>query len=477
MAVDAAEELLAAYDEAPLNGRYWTTFAILTVGIALDYFDFFIVGFLIAVLGPQWQLTYGQSGVILLAAGIGGIVGALVCGGLGDKLGRKTMLVANSFICAAAGGSIALIPTGDWVTFAILRFIVGFGLGGTVTPFNTLLVETTPTRYRTLMASLGVVFPTVGGLISALTSATLLEALGWRGVAALGVAPAVIGVLAIFLLPESARWLVARGRFIAARREVAKLLGVAAEKLPLPTVAPAAPPSGRLADLYARPGLFWLTVIAWIGISTAEYAIILWGPTIFAMLLAIPVRQAAGYMAYMTLFGVCGKIVFSFVANWIGRRACGMLNGYAAAVALAAAAYFHSVVLAGFPLFVVLVMIAFLFVDSSFVNLAPYSIEAYGVKLGSRAAGLGQAANSVGRIVGPLCLAVIAGTGNLLSPPATEAAVQPTFLFLACCGVAVALVFTFLAPETRGVPIAQSDGQSAATSAAGSYGLAKSPLS
>jgi putative MFS transporter len=133
------------------------------------------------------------------------------------------------------------------------------------------------------------------------------------------------------------------------------------------------------------------------------------------------------------------------------------------------------VVLAGFPIFVLLVMIAFLFVDGSFVNLAPYSIEAYGVKLGSRAAGLGQAANSIGRIVGPLCLAVIAGTGNLLSPVATEAAVLPTFLFLAACGLAMALVFTFLAPETSGKPISQGD-EEPAMSKAGSYGLAKSPL-
>jgi len=476
MAGHSAEELLAAYDEAPLNARYWTSFAVLTIGISLDYFDFFVVGFLIAVLGPQWHMTYGESSVILLAGGVGGIVGALVCGSWGDMWGRKTILIVSSFICAAAAGSIALIPDGAWVTFAILRFIVGFALGGTVTPFNTLLVETTPTRYRTIMSSLGVVFPTVGGVISALTSATLLGMLGWRGVAALGMAPAVIGVLAIFLLPESVRWLVARGRFVEARKEVAKLRGgVPAEGLPLPTAALTAPPRGRLADLYARPGLFWLVLISWIGISTAEYAIILWGPTIFSMMLKITVMQAAGYMVYLSLFGIFGKIMFSFVANWLGRRACGMLGGYGAAIALVAAAYFHSVVLAGFPIFVLLVMAAFLFVDGNFANVAPYSVEAYGVRLGSRASGLGQAANSIGRIIGPLCLAVIAGTGNLLAPAATEAAVLPTFLFLAACVFAVGLVFTFLAPETRGVPISQGDAEPATLSVGSSYGLAKPP--
>lgn len=457
MSVDSSEELLAAYDKAPLNSRYWRTYSVLTIGIALDYFDFMIVGFLIAVVGPQWHLTYGQSSVILLIGGVGGIVGALVGGSLGDRWGRKAILVAGSFLCAAAAGSIALIPSGAWVLFAALRFIVGTALGATVTPFNTLLVECTPTRYRTILSSLGVVFPTVGSLIASLSSAALLGVLGWRGVAALGVAPAVIGVLAIFVVPESVRWLVARGQFIEARRQVAKLRGVPAEELPLPTVAPAAPPRMRLADLYARPALFWLTLIAWTATSTASYALVLWGPTIFAMLLRIPVKQAATYMIYLTLFGICGKIGFSFLANLVGRRKCGMLHGCGVAVTLGAAAYFHSAVLAGFPVFVLLVIFSYLFVDGGVVNVAPYSIEAYGVKLGSRAAGLGQAANSIGRIVGPLCLAVIAGTGNLLTPEATEAAVMPTFLFLAGCGVAIALVFTFLAPETHGAPISQGE--------------------
>ena len=45
---------------------------------------------------------------------------------------------------------------------------------------------------------------------------------------------------------------------------------------------------------------------------------------------------------------------------------------------------------------------------------------------------------------------MIAGTSNLLKPAATEAAVFPAFMFLACCGLAIGLVFTFLGRETHG---------------------------
>jgi len=90
-----------------------------------------------------------------------------------------------------------------------------------------------------------------------------------------------------------------------------------------------------------------------------------------------------------------------------------------------------------------------------FSNLAPYTPEAYGVRMGARASGLGQGANGAGKIIGPLSLAVIAGTSNVLKPAATEAAVFPAFMFLACCGLAIGLAFTFLGDETHGKAVPQ----------------------
>ena len=75
--------------------------------------------------------------------------------------------------------------------------------------------------------------------------------------------------------------------------------------------------------------------------------------------------------------------------------------------------------------------------------------------MGARASGLGQAANGGGKILGPLSLALIAGTGNVVAPQATMDAVFPAFMFLAACGLATGLAFTFLAPETHGRPIPQ----------------------
>ncbi len=176
MAERKSEELLALFDTAPLNHRYWVTFGLLASGAVLDYFDFFIVGYLIAQLGPQYPST------ILLAAGIGAIAGALIWGPLADHLGRKRQLVFGYLICAVGAGGISLIPDGDWVMFAMLRFIVGFGLAAGTVPSSTMIIEITPTRVRTLVASLAVLFSTVGTFSASAMGATLYTWLGWRNV-------------------------------------------------------------------------------------------------------------------------------------------------------------------------------------------------------------------------------------------------------------------------------------------------------
>lgn len=450
MAAQTSESLLEMFDNAPLNRRYWTSFSLLSAITVLDFFDFFLIAFILSKVGPEWKLTYGQSGLILYGGGLGAILGALVWGSLSDVLGRKLQIVTGTFICAVSAALIGVLPTGAWALLAMLRILVGFGLAAAVTPCLTIVVELTPTRWRTLMTSFYIVFASAGTFLASIVSGALFDTIGWRGLALLGIAPALFGFLVWAFVPESVRWLTAKGRFAEARDEVAVHLGLARDQVPLPTIAPAAPPRGSLKELYANPRLFWQTVILWGGSSTAVYGYYLWGPTIVALVLSVPVGQAARYFIYVSGAAVTGKILLSIIAPLTGRRLIGTVFGLASAACLALAAFYHDALVGGFPLMIILIAAAAFFCEGGFSNLAPYTVEQYGVRMGARSSGLGQAANGVGKIVGPLALALIAGSNNIISPQATSAAVTPAFLFLAAGMLLVALAYVFLGVETHG---------------------------
>jgi len=358
--------------------------------------------------------------------------------------------VTGTIICGVCAGCIGFLPTGAWIGLAVLRFLVGFGLAAGVTPALPLLVEQTPTRWRTGITSFFIVFASAGTLLASFTSASLLHAFGWRGVAMTGFVAIGVGLLVWAFVPESARWLTAKGRFSEARDEVAQALRVPREQVPLPTVRPAVQPKGNLAELYQNPRLFWQTIIIWGGSASAVYGYYLWGPTIVALALKASPAEAAKYFIYVSGAGVTGKIIVSLIASKMGRRACGIVFGLVTVVLMAAAGYYNDVLINGFPLFIALIAASAFFAEGGFSNLAPYTVEQYGVALGSRASGLGQAANGVGKIVGPLALALLAGSDNIIAPKATAAAIFPAFLFLAATMLAVALAYVFLGVETHG---------------------------
>ena len=103
----SSEALLRLFDSARLRPRYWVNFGLLSLITVLEFFDFSVVAFLLAVLGPQWHLTYGQSAIILYSGGVGAICGAVAWGSTWTYRRRKSPSRGTSTACWCGSSTAA----------------------------------------------------------------------------------------------------------------------------------------------------------------------------------------------------------------------------------------------------------------------------------------------------------------------------------------------------------------------------------
>ena len=87
-----AQDWLSSVESANLTPRYFLTVGLLVIQEMFEFYDFFLVGYLVSVLAPGWHLTYGQSALMLLSSGVGAIAGSLAGGQVADVVGRKKMI-------------------------------------------------------------------------------------------------------------------------------------------------------------------------------------------------------------------------------------------------------------------------------------------------------------------------------------------------------------------------------------------------
>ena len=437
-----------ALETAPLNAYFWRALALLVLAVVFDFFDFFLVGFLMAVVGPAWHMTYAQVSIVLVSAGVGSIVSGLVSGWLADVFGRKIMIIAGVALASLGSGLVGFVPDGAWHLFAALRFLVGLGLAATSTGVLALTVEMTPLRVRTVISGAMAIPASIGILIASTLASQLMPVAGWRGLALCGLVPLLLVIPMVIFVPESARWLAARGRREEAARVVSRQIHRPVD-LPPPPQAPRTGSRGGLIELLAYPRQLLFILIIWLAYSTVSYAISLWGPTILAMRLTLTPAKAAGLFALVGLGGLIGRIVFSILPQFIGRRRSGQLTGAGMAVGLTIVAFAGGGTVGTVPLLLVALVASALFFDGGGVNIAPIPAEIFPARLAGRGSGFGQAANGIGKVLGPVALALIAGANDFVSPKATAASVTPAFLLLAACGVATFLAFTLLGVETH----------------------------
>jgi MFS transporter, SHS family, sialic acid transporter len=265
-----------------------------------------------SLLGPAYTPTLGGDWFARFTAALmlGAAVGGILLGSLGDRIGRTRALGVSILFYSVFAGLGALVRTQEQML--ALRFLVGLGVGGVWPNAVALAAECWPDKSRPVVAGLMGAALNAGILMLSQVARTWhITPESWRWIFWLAAAPAVLGLLVLFALPESPLWQAAR----AARSSLSPS-GERAGVRGQPTNQP-------LRELF-RPPLLRLTII---GILLGSIPMVgAWAASKWMIPWADKVGGAseAGYKAVTQGWWALGAVLGSFcgaqIASWLGRR-------------------------------------------------------------------------------------------------------------------------------------------------------------
>ncbi|HEY9026589.1 MAG TPA: MFS transporter [Burkholderiaceae bacterium] len=317
MADSSSVDVQSFLDEHRFSPFQWTIFGLCFLIVLADGFDTAAIGFIAPSLLKEWGIAKPALGPVLSAALFGLAAGALSSGPLADWLGRKKLLVASVavFGVACLGSSFA----GSLAQLTTLRFLTGLGLGAAMPNAVTLTSEYCPERLRaTLTNAMFCGFP-LGAAFGGFLAAWMIPQFGWRSVLMLGgVVPLVLAVAMALRLPESVRFMVARGQPVERiRAALARISASAASANSFHLTESRLATEGRagIALVLSRPyvvGSVMLWVAYFMGL-VIFYALINWMPILFKDAGVDP--RSATLIAALFPLGGCGAVLFGWLMD------------------------------------------------------------------------------------------------------------------------------------------------------------------
>jgi sugar porter (SP) family MFS transporter len=158
----------------------------------------------------DFDVSASGIGLVVSAVTLGALVGALASSGLTERFSRRALIVVSAVVFILGAILAAASPTLGILVVA--RFVIGLGIGVASTIVPLYIAEIVPVKSRGSMVALFQLAITAGILLAYLINAAFADDGEWRAVFALACAPATLLLFGMLLLPESPRWLVARGR-------------------------------------------------------------------------------------------------------------------------------------------------------------------------------------------------------------------------------------------------------------------------
>jgi len=200
---------------------------VLGVGWMLDAFEVNIIGSVLGVLQRLWDVTAGEASLLVSAWLVGIMVGSLLFGYCADRFGRRRLFVLTLVLYSTFTVISALSP--GYSAFLVFRFLTAIGVGAEYSAVNAAIGEMIPARYRGRAAATVMNFWPLGAILAGMITLYFINLLppsvGWRCAFALGAVIALFSLWARRTLPESPRWLFARGRTAEAMRVSAQIAG------------------------------------------------------------------------------------------------------------------------------------------------------------------------------------------------------------------------------------------------------------
>jgi sugar porter (SP) family MFS transporter len=422
---------------------------VAALGGLLFGYDTGVISGALLFIRQVMSLSATMQDIVVAIALAGAAIGAAMAGVLSDRFGRRRVILGAALLFIA--GALLSALANEVRVLLVGRFLIGVGIGVASMLTPLYLAEISPARERGAIVSLNQLCITIGILVSYLVGYAFADAVGgWRWMLALGALPGIILATGMLILPESPRWLAARGRLLEAENVLKRLRGttdVSEEFNALRTDVElegnqVAPVSELLSRRLRRPliigvGLAMFQQIT--GINTVIY----FAPTIF---LTAGLSSAATSVLATAGVGAV-NVVMTIVSIWlidkVGRRVLlfWSLGGMTVTLLVLAAAFY-----AGSPAELAWVAVASVaaFVGFFAIGLGPVFwlliAEIFPLALRGRAMSAATVANwGFNLIVAGTFLDLVAAVGS-----------AGAFLAYAVLSVAALVFIALMVPETKG---------------------------
>lgn len=382
------------------------------LGYTFDGLDAAVVAFVMPVAMKLWSLSSVETGLLGSSTAIGFLFGALSAGLLGDRIGRRPVMMYALVLYTAA--SLVSAFAQSWPVFFWTRVVAGLGTGAESAIVAPFLAEFVARRLRGGFTGALAGFFSFGFVGAALLGYFIVPAApqAWRVVLVLTALPVLMLLWWRRALPESPRWLEAHGRIAEANRIVARMEAEAEGALPPLDTAAAPPPlasSGKrgfgvqLAALLspALRRVAFMTWLMWLSITFSYYAFFTWIPTLLVQH-GMTITKSFGYSIAIYLAQIPGYYTAAWLNERIGRQAViasYMVLGGCAALGMSVAATPGQIMIAG-------IFLSF-FMNGTYAGVYAYTPEVFPTDVRTTGTGLASAIGRIGSIASPIIVGFV----------------------------------------------------------------------